>query len=49
MFIFKALAEWYLFGETDVEAERIHDHVSSLRETAEGTGATQMLVEYNVG
>lgn len=32
VFIYKALAEWYLFGDTDIEGERIHEHVKELRE-----------------
>ncbi len=31
MFVYKALAEWYTFGDTDVEAEKLHDHVTILR------------------
>uniref|UniRef100_A0A183IE11 protein-tyrosine-phosphatase n=1 Tax=Soboliphyme baturini TaxID=241478 RepID=A0A183IE11_9BILA len=31
VFIYKALAEWYLFGDTDVEIEKIDEHVKKLR------------------
>lgn len=32
MFVYKALAEWYLFGDTDIEVEKIHEHVARLKD-----------------
>lgn len=34
VFVYKALAEWFTFGETDIEMDRIHDHVKRLHEPA---------------
>jgi hypothetical protein len=36
VFVYKALAEWYLFADTDVDVEQIRDHVDSLREPPKG-------------
>lgn len=32
MFIYKALAEWYMFGETDIDMQQIHEHYRQLKE-----------------
>ncbi|VDM47419.1 unnamed protein product [Toxocara canis] len=32
VFIYKALAEWYMFGETDIEVDQIDEHYRSLKE-----------------
>ncbi|CAG9530515.1 unnamed protein product [Cercopithifilaria johnstoni] len=32
LFIYKALAEWYMFGETDIEVSQFHEHYRTLNE-----------------
>uniref|UniRef100_A0A5S6QAE4 protein-tyrosine-phosphatase n=1 Tax=Trichuris muris TaxID=70415 RepID=A0A5S6QAE4_TRIMR len=49
VFIYKALAEWHMFGDTDVEAERIEEHVRELRRQPgdDPTALTEMEKEFN--
>lgn len=32
VFIYKALAEWYMFGETDIEVDQFREHYCALNE-----------------
>uniref|UniRef100_A0A915C0X9 protein-tyrosine-phosphatase n=1 Tax=Parascaris univalens TaxID=6257 RepID=A0A915C0X9_PARUN len=32
VFIYKALAEWYMFGETDIDMQQVHEHYRQLKE-----------------
>ncbi|KFD69556.1 hypothetical protein M514_01923 [Trichuris suis] len=49
VFIYKALAEWHMFGDTDVDAERIEEHVRELRRQPvdDPTALTEMEKEFN--
>lgn len=40
MFIYKALAEWYMFGETDVDVSQFRDRYRSLLEPQEQPSAS---------
>lgn len=48
MFVYKALAELYLFGDTDVEVERIEEHVKEIRTVDEETGESGLQREFLV-
>jgi hypothetical protein len=37
VFIYKALAEWVQFGETDMDVSRVHDHCRHLNQPASQT------------
>ncbi|KAL1231799.1 Receptor-type tyrosine-protein phosphatase [Trichinella spiralis] len=47
VFIYKALAEWYMFGDTDVDAERAEEYVVELRQTL-NNDSTGLEKQYNL-
>ncbi|KRY72214.1 Receptor-type tyrosine-protein phosphatase alpha, partial [Trichinella pseudospiralis] len=47
VFIYKALAEWYMFGDTDVDAERVEEYVIELRQTL-NNDSTGLEKQYNL-
>lgn len=48
VFLYDALLEAYLYGDTAVEAKNLKRHVWSLTQEVQGTGVTEIAEEFNV-